>query len=252
MIQDVSKFRMAPALSLLSITLLAGCTTISTYKPQTTAAPAKPAGYPVLVYAEDMTVPRPCEVIGTVSIRDTRLTMFGGSVESEMKKVMLTARAKGADAIQMRAIEKPDFANANYRLSADLLRYTDAWETLPVTEAELASYFGTNPSHLDPIEGIWTAYGPVPHRIAILRNSSKPGRDFIGFILNTQNPTWRAGYKKIDIKSGPKPGIYLFDYYLDDFSKRGTTVILGKSATFTLSIPTSEEENDLITYARSH
>ena len=127
-----------------------------------------------------------------------------------------------------------------------------AWETLPITEVELANYLHANPRLLDPIEGIWIAYGPVTHRIAITRNASKPGRDFIGFLLNTENPTWRAGYKKIDIKAGPKPGIYLFDYYLDDFSKRATTVILGKNATFTLNIPTSEEKADLITYARSH
>ena len=31
-------------------------------------------------------------MIGTISIRDTRLTMFGGSVESEMAKVMIVKR----------------------------------------------------------------------------------------------------------------------------------------------------------------
>ena len=263
MTQDVSKLRMGPAhcfsaapvrylaLSLLSMVLLAGCSTVTTYKSNMAAGPAKPAGYPVLVYTEDMTVPRPCEVIGTVSIHDSRLTMFGGSVESEMEKVMQTARKKGADAVQMKSVEKPDFSNANYRLVADLLRYTDTWETVAISEGEFADYLKTNQRNLDPIEGVWNRYGQIPHRIGIMRDTSKPGRDFIGFILNTENPTWHKGYKKIDIQRGPQPGTYIFDYYLDNFSKRETTVILGKSMTFTLVIPTTDEETAIITYSRN-
>jgi hypothetical protein len=263
MTPDVSKIRMslahyfsaAPArclaVSLLSIMLLAGCSTVTTYEPKAAAGPAKPPGYPVLVYTEDMTVPRPCEVIGTVSIHDTHLTMFGGSVESEMLKVMQTAREKGADAVQMKSVDKPDFSNANYRLTADLLRYTDTWETVAIPEQEFANYLDKNRRNLDPIEGVWNGSGQIPHRIGIMRNTSKPGRDFIGFIFNTDNPTWRKGWKKIDIQRGTQPGTYLFDYYLDNFSKRETTVILGQRMTFTLTIPATEEEADVITYSKN-
>ena len=67
-----------------------------TYKPNLPAAlPAKPVGYPVPVYTENMTVPRPCEVIGTVFLRGGHFTMFGGSVESEMAKVMQNRLGKG-------------------------------------------------------------------------------------------------------------------------------------------------------------
>ena len=239
------------AVSLLSIVLLAGCSTVTTYKPKAVAGPAKPPGYPVLVYTEDMTVSRPCEVIGTVSIHDTRLTLFGGSVESEMLKVMQTAREKGADAVQMKSVEKPDFADTNYRLVADLLRYTNAWETMAVSEGGFAVYLKTNQRNLDPIEGVWAGDGQIPHRIGIMRDASKPGRDFIGVILNTENPTWRKGYKKIDIHRGLQPGTYLFDYYLDNFSKRETTVILNNRMTFTLSIPTSGDEANIVTYSKN-
>ena len=215
------------------------------------AGMAKPVGYPVLVYTERMTVPRPCEVIGTISIGDTRFTMFGGSIESEMGKVMKTAREKGADAVQIKSIEKPGFSDANYRLVANLLRYTDTWETVATSEKEFAVYLNTNRRNLDPIEGIWSGYGQIPHRIGIMRNTSKPGRDFIGFILSTENPAWHKGCKKIDIKCGIEPGTYILDYYLDNFSKRGTAVILGKSMTFTLTIPISEEEADVITYSKN-
>jgi hypothetical protein len=263
MTQDISKLRIglvqyfstAPicylALFLFSILLLAGCGTVTTYKPNMAAGPAKPMGYPVLVYTEDMTVPRPCEVIGTISIGDTHLTMFGGSVESEMEKVMRTAREKGADALQMKSLEKPDYSDANYRLVADLLRYKDVWETVGIPQQEFANYLKTNWRNLDPIEGVWNGYGQIPHQIGIMRNTSKPGRDFIGFILNSENPTWREGYKKIDIKRGTQPGTYVLDYYLDDFSRQGTAIILGKSRTFTLAIPISDEKTDIITYSRN-
>jgi hypothetical protein len=230
--------------------MLTGCSTVVTYKSNTAAGPAKPVGYPILVYTENMTVPRSCEIIGTISIGDTRLTMFGGSIESEMGKVMKTAHEKGADAVQMKSIEKPGFSDANYRLAADLLRYTDTWETVAISQQGFANYLKTNQRNLDPIEGVWNGYGQIPHRIGIMRNSSKPGRDFIGFILNTENPTWHKGCKKIDIKRGIEPGTYILDYYLDNFSKRGTAVILGKNMTFTLTIPTSEEEADVITYSK--
>lgn len=263
MTQGVSKFRMgsghyfsaAPgcrlALSVLSLTLLTGCSTVTTYRSNMAAGPAKAVGYPILVFTEDMTVPRPCEVIGTISIHDTRLTMFGGSVESEMVKVMRTAREKGADAVQMKSVEKPDFSDTNYRLVADLLRYTDTWETIAISGEEFANYLKTNQRNLDPIEGVWDGYGQIPHRIGIMKDTSKPGRDFIGVIFNTENPTWHKGYKKIDIQRGSKPGTYIFDYYLDDFSKRETTVILDKKMTFTLTLPRSEEEPDLITYSKN-
>ena len=127
--------------------------------------------------------------------------MRGGSVESEMYKVMQTAREKGADAVQMKSVEQPDFSNANFRLVADLLRYTDTWETITISEGEFAAYLKANQRSLDPIEGIWNTFGRVPHRIGIMRDTSKPGRDFVGFILDTENPTWRDGYKKIDIRA---------------------------------------------------
>lgn len=262
MTQDVLKLHIGPvhysstkatgnlALFLFSMALLTGCSTVATYKPNMAAGPAKPIGYPVLVYTENMTVPRPCEMIGTVSIRDTRLTMFGGSVESEMAKVMQTAREKGADAVQMKSHEEPGFSNLYYRLVADLLRYTDNWETVAISGEWFANYLKANRRNLDPIEGVWDAYGSFPHRVGIMRNTSKPGRDYVAFILDTRNPSWRVRYKKIDIQRATQPGIYLFDYYLDNFSKRATTVVLSKGITFTLVIPMTDDEADIITYSK--
>jgi len=237
--------------ALLSIALLAGCSTVATYKSKTSAGPAKPVDYPVLVYTEDETVPRPCEVIGTISIHAGGFTMFNGTVESEMKKVMQAAREKGADAVQMKSVERPGFSNANYRLVADLLRYTDSWETVAITEQGFANYLKANQRNRDPIEGVWDGREGAPLRVGIVRNTSKPGRDFIGFILNTENPAWRKGYKKIDIKNGPEPGSYIFGYCFDDFSKRETTVVLGRKTTFTLAIPITDEQTPTITFSKN-
>ncbi len=90
----------------------------------------------------------------------------------------------------------------------------------------------------------------MPHRIGIMRDNSKPGRDFVGFILNSPDPTWHEGYKKIDIQRGVQPGSYVMDYYLEDFNGKEITVILGQSRTFTLNMPTSDEEADFITYTK--
>jgi hypothetical protein len=257
-----AKFRISPVkylevvpvrclvLFLSSLLLLTGCSTVVTYQARLPAGPAKPAGYPIPVYSENMMVPRPCVVIGTVSVGGGHFAMRGGSAEAETQKIIKTAWAKGADAVQVRSVEEPGYASRNYRMVADLLRYADAWETIPITSQAFVNYLSMHRQSLDPIEGVWDGTGTAPHRIGILRDHSRPGRDFVGFILNTADPAWREGYKKIDIKRGVQPGSYVMDYYLDDFSKREITVILGQNVAFTLNMPISDEDADIVTYTK--
>ena len=230
--------------------LLSGCTTTVTYKANTVAGPAKPVGYPIPVYTEDMNVPRPCEVIGTVSIHNSGLTIVGGSVETVMKSVMSRAREKGADAVHVTSIEKPDMVNPNYRMTADLLRYTDSWETIAISENEFLGYLKKNERTLDPIEGVWFNEDQPQYRIGIIKNTSKPGRNFVGFVLDTKITSWREGYKKIDIKRGARRGTYNFNFYLDDFSYVGTMIILGNATGFTMTIQ-KMDEMEMITYLKS-
>ncbi|HKW28232.1 MAG TPA: hypothetical protein VJT54_02780 [Verrucomicrobiae bacterium] len=235
---------------LFSAWLLTGCSTTVTYHASLPAGPAKPTGYPIHVYTENMTVPRPCVVIGTVAVGGGHFTMRGGSAEQETKKIIKTAWEKGADAVQVRSVEEPGYTSGNYSMVADLLRYADTWETIPISRQGFAGYLNTHRQSLDPIEGVWDGTGTVPHRIGIMRDNSRPGRDFVGFILNTADPTWHEGYKKIDIRRGVQPGSYILDYYLDDFSGREITVILGQKVRFTLNMPISDEEADIITYTK--
>jgi len=259
---DDTKFRMSPvkhpdaasvcllALFLLSALLLTGCSTTVTYQARLPAGPAKPEGYPIPVYTENMMVPRACVVMGTVSVGGGHFTMRGGSAEEETQKIIKAAWEKGADAVQVRSVEEPGYTSGNYRMVADLLRYADVWETVAITRRGFANYLDTHRQNLDPIEGVWDGTGSVPHRIGIIRDSSKPGRDFVGFILNTADPTWHEDYKKIDIKRGVQPGSYVMDYYLDDFSEKETTVILGQNLAFTLNMPISDEDADTVTYTK--
>ena len=230
--------------------LLTGCSTTVTYQAHLPAGSAKPEGYPIPVYTENMMVPRPCVVIGTVFIGGGSFAMRGGSAEAETQKIIKTAWEKGADAVQVRSVEEPGYTSANYRMVADLLRYADVWETIAITRRGFANYLETHRQNLDPIEGVWDGTGTVPHRIGIMRDNSRPGRDFVGFILDTADPTWREGYKKIDIRRGVQPGSYILDYYLDDFSGKEITILLGQNVTFTLNMPISDEDADTITYTK--
>src|SRR5882672_4550545 len=102
-------------LILFPILLITGCSTVTKYDSKTTAGPAKPADYPICVYAEGARVPRPSEIIGTMHVGDTPFTVFGGSLEGVMKTLRQNAREKGADAFQLTTLRSPEFQTPNYR-----------------------------------------------------------------------------------------------------------------------------------------
>jgi len=218
-----------PTLILFPVLMLAGCTTVAKYEPKSAAGPAKPADYPIYVYSEKVKSPRPFEIIGTMRVGDTPFTVMGGSLEGVLNKLRQNAREKGADAVQLKSIKEPGFTSGNYGAEADFLRFTDTWESVALPDDELLAYFRTIGQTLDPIEGIWSGNDPVQSRVAIMKNSSKPGRDFIALIVSTRNPTWHRGDRKMNIFRGERPGVYRGDYYLDDYQ--------GKKVAFTLRTP---------------
>jgi hypothetical protein len=222
---------------LLPVFLLStGCSTTKTFKPESAVGPAKPADYPIPVYSVDMRIPRPCVLIGEFSIGDTQLTMFGGSMKGVMKTLMDTAHEKGADVVELTSIKQPDFESAHYRVEANLLRYADKWETVALSENEFLAYLKKNQATLDPIEGIWS--DGSPEEIGIMRDTSKPGRDFIAFMLNPLLPSWQKGYKKIDIARTDRPGDYSIKYYREDFAQAKTTVLLDQGRAFSFIVNT--------------
>jgi hypothetical protein len=229
-IERVKKLLLSAAL----ISLLAGCGTTKSYQPSTAAGPPKPANYPIPVYTEDMRIPRPCQLIGRLAIGDTPLTLFGGSVDGVMKILMDTAHEKGADVVRVTSMKRPDFNSAHYRIEAAMLRYSDAWETVGLSENDFLSYLRQHQQTLDPIEGVW--FDDEQDRIGIIRDASKAGRDFIAFSLSSPLPSWQKGYKKMDIARAARPGAYVLKFYRADFSEAGTTVLLDHNRTFTFII----------------
>ena len=219
--------------------LLSGCSTTKTYTPHTAAGPPKPADYPIPLYTEDMPIPRPCQLIGELSIGDTEFTVSGGSAKGVMKTLMDTAHEKGADVVQITSMLKPDFDSANFRVEANLLRYADVWETVAISENNFLTYLRQHQPTLDPIEGIWSDGSLV--RIGVIRNNTKPDRDFVGFVLDAGLPPWRIGYKKMDIAKGKRPGTYRIRYYEDDFGVESTTVPLARNGTLTFIVHSGEE-----------
>jgi hypothetical protein len=225
------------------IFLLAGCSTTKTYTPTMAAGAATPSNYPIPLYTEDMRIPRPCLLIGHLSIGDTQLTMSGGSVKGVMKTLMDTAHEKGADVIELVSMKQPNFESSNYHLEANLLRYGDNWETVAISENDFQAYLRQHQQTLDPIEGIWS--DGSSDRIGIIRDTSKPGRDFIGFALNPELPSWRKGYKKIDIARTDRAGAYSLKYYRDDFGTAKTTVLLDHGHAFTFIVHANDVDSEV-------
>jgi len=226
----------------LSLLAMTGCSSLD-YHARLPAGPPKPLGYPIPVYTMDMRVPRPCDIIGTARIHAGKMTVFVGGPETQMAEIMQKAHENGADVVKVTDIEKPDYANPHYRITANLMRYADVWETLDITRNGFVNYLEAHRQQLDPIEGIWYCNDHIPHFIGIVRNTSMPGRDFIGFILETRNPAWPTGTKKMDIRRGLEPGSYVMAYYVDDFAEHDVSFILGKKQSFMFNLPQDEQDH---------
>jgi hypothetical protein len=227
-----------PAFSLLTL-LLSGCGTWTSYHQRSVAGPPTTAKYPIPVYMPDREPPRPCITLADISINHTELTITGGSISDEMQKVMKKAHAKGADAVQIVEVQKPDFENADYSVQAKLLRYADIWEKSPLSERDFRDYLRKNRANLDPIEGIWS--DGLPHRLGIIRDSTMPGRDFIAFTITPDLPSWQPGYKKMDVARATAPRSYEIKYYRDDFSWSDVIVSLDDNRHFQFSLHSGEE-----------
>ncbi|HXF09792.1 MAG TPA: hypothetical protein VN625_03335 [Desulfuromonadaceae bacterium] len=238
--QKKSRCRLANCLLLFAIAagIGAGCAAPS-YKAYSTAPP-KPTDYPIPAYTPEQRIPRPCKLIGTVSIEAGKFTVFGGSAGAQLAEILSYAHEKGADAVRFVAVQKPDFLNPNYRMAANLLRYADTWEAL--TNREFETYFQTNRANLDPIEGVWHSTGSAHLAVGIMKNNAQPGRDFIGLLLSQRNLAWTRGMKKMDIHRGPTPGSYVLTFYMDDFAPREIPVMLTDKREFAIKFRNADDE----------
>ena len=178
-------------------------------------------------------------------VGDTPFTVMGGSLESVVTKLMKNAREKGADAVQLTNLKKPDYWTPNHRADANFIRFTDTWESVSLPESELVNYFRTNAQKLDPIEGIWRATDQVQSRVAILKSTAKAGRDFLVVILNTKSLAWKSGDKKADLRRDVQRGVYRGVFYQDDYQTKKLAITMRAPETnrFTVII---EESNPVV------
>jgi len=237
------------ALVLVMSLLFTGCTS-TTYESTRPPGPSKPAGYPIPLYNQKMEVPRPCEIIGTMTIDAGRFIVTGGSFPQELQKLMQKAHEKGADAVKLTAVRKPSYTNPNSSLRADLLRYTDLWEIVATSPTAFQAYLHANHQELDPVEGVWTSPGSNPHSVGIMKDKSKPGREFVGFILESANPAWPVGAKKMELRRGVRPGSYALTYYLDDFEPCGISLVLGQKRTFVITVRRGDADDLIFVYSK--
>ena len=214
---------------------MSGCSTYTTFQSFGPGGTRTPDSYPIPIFTPDQTLPRPVSVIGIVAVRHTPVTIFGGTVVSEMSKIMKKAHAVGADEVQVLSLQAPGFDTPDFSIQARLLRYAAPWENLAISEQNFRDYLAKNRQSLDPIEGIWT--DGLPHRLGIIRASQSPGRDFVAFTLTPDQPNWKPGDKKMDI-ARVSAGNYQIKYYRDDFCSSDLEVNLeqGKRIHFILVV----------------
>ena len=241
-----------PGVSLFSMLLLTGCSTVVTYNANLPAGPARKPGYPIPVYTEDMTVPRPCELIGTISVRGGHFTMFGGSAESGNEKGYANRPEERRRRRQMQIDRgRRIFQMPNYRMVADLLRYADTWETIAISDAE---FHQLSRHHTDRtstrLKGVWEATGTNPHRIGIIRDHSQPGRDFSGLFSTRKIRPGTKATRKLTSNADLNPAVTSWIITSTISAKRKPPSFWDKVRGSRWHIPTTDEEADIITYTR--
>ena len=220
--------------------LLVGCGTVSNYSALIEDGTPKPADHPIYVYPVELRVPRPAEVVGEMDVGESLFTVYGGSLEDELKTLQKKARQVGADAVKLTSVEEPDFMHSKHRVEAKLIRFTEKWENFPMTEANLKLYLQAD-RDFDPLEGIWVTQDTSTNRVGIVKDTKKPGRTLIAFILNSTNPTWQPGDKKMDLANDNRPGVYRGSYYLDDYRQHSVAFRMRADSTNTFMIQLSQD-----------
>ncbi len=221
--------------------LVTGCKSPRTGNAGTSTASGDSSQRSIHLYNQGVSIPRPFRVVGKYSSSKWESVDFG-------TKLWRKAQKRGADAVKItedsvswgRWWWYPFFVlgpptERTHFFKADLVCFTDVWEKLEISEGDFLAYLKTNRETLDPIEGVWTdADGQGAYKLAIKRDSSKAGREFIGFIVSGERPGFPQGYKKMDItRSVQVRGVYNIVFYRDDFTPIGTE-ILPDALTFSL------------------
>ncbi|TAL62637.1 MAG: serine protease [Bacteroidetes bacterium] len=121
------------------------------------------------------------------------------------------------------------------------------WEKIGLTESELKIKLSSYSSDLNPIEGIWSSIEDNQYRLGIIRETNNSKRDFVAFILETDNPLWEVKQVKIEFKSTAYKSVFSTTYFMSDHSKQGTTSFINDKGILEIKLKNPEDNSELNT-----
>ena len=112
---------------------------------------------------------------------------------------------------------------------------SDGSNSVNITEKDARKYYEDNLYELDLVEGIWTDFNGK-YKIAVKKSNDISNCDFIGFVIQSDYPSWQIGDIKVELSKTASKNIYTTNYYLKDKSKVGTTSIINENCILEIPI----------------
>ncbi|MCJ7651377.1 MAG: serine protease [Candidatus Lokiarchaeota archaeon] len=119
------------------------------------------------------------------------------------------------------------------------------WEKINLTEYELKNKLSSYSSDKNPLEGIWSSIEDNQYRIGIIRDDDNTKRDFVAFILETDNPLWEEKQVKIEFNSTSYKSVFSTTYFMSDHSKQGTTAFINDKGILEIKLKNPEDNSEL-------
>ncbi|MBC8527557.1 MAG: trypsin-like peptidase domain-containing protein [Candidatus Cloacimonetes bacterium] len=201
------------------------------YKPYLAPRKPKPTTYNIPIYPLDYKVPANAKILGKVYIgMNYGFTSSSVTPDDAMYELKKIALDKGADAIKLTRIIKPDyFISSIYRFEANLIIFDfKNWDKIDFTEGKFRQYLDKNYDILNQIEGIWTLTEDNSYKIGIIKDNETNNRDFVAFILETSNPLWKSKQVKIEFFNTVYKKVFTAFYYMGDHSQQRTTTLINE------------------------
>jgi hypothetical protein len=121
------------------------------------------------------------------------------------------------------------------------------WPTLKKSEAEFRKYLDDNADNLNVIEGIWTMHesttwrnvifptlsgslpSRIPYRLAIVKDTTNSGYDFVAVVLESEYSHWTPGSVKARFRKTAYENIFEGLWFMNDFSSNRDNYIIDAS-----------------------
>jgi hypothetical protein len=137
------------------------------------------------------------------------------------------------------------------------------WPTLKKSEAEFRKYLDDNADNLNFLEGIWTVYlsttwrdvnfpmlmngslpDRIPYRLAIVKDTTNSGYDFVAVVLESEYSHWTPGSVKARFRKTAYENIFEVLWFTSDFSSQRENYIIDASGIIKQSSPSMSYDPD--------